>query len=173
RNRPEEHPDVNKAELDLIHSRTTPGTPVLLGAEGVGETAHPRVPWLRLLGDANLWALCLMYFCASYGWYFNITYLPSFLETQHGVEKDSFIGSIYKGGPLLMGATTCLIGGFLSDWLVRRTRSVKWGRRTLGILGHSLCGLCYFACLFTPTAFSFALAISFAAFWNDLTMGSA
>src|SRR5262249_58152316 len=35
------------------------------------------------------------------------------------------------------------------------------------------CGLCYAACVITPSAFWFFLAISLAAFWNDLTMGSA
>jgi MFS family permease len=72
-----------------------------------------------------------------------------------------------------MGAVTCLIGGILTDRLTRRTGDRKWGRRVFGLVGHSLCGLCYFACLYTSTAFTFFLAISLAAFWNDLTMGSA
>jgi MFS transporter, ACS family, glucarate transporter len=201
RNRPDQHPGVNQAELELINQFRKPESPVEAAGMAVAAPAeavqtqlpatrpvaseaplpsfsleksgHTHVPWLRLVTDLNLWALCLMYFCASFGWYFNITYLPSFLETQFGVEADSTLGSIYKGGPLLMGATTCLLGGFLSDRFVRRSGNVRWGRRTLGIVGHSLCGICYFACLFTPTAFTFFLAISLAAFWNDLTMGSA
>ncbi len=162
RNRPEEKPEVNAAEAALIlHGRHD---------EGAG---HAGVPWGRLLTSVNLWTLCLMYFCAAYGWYFNITYLPTFLQEQHGVEKDSVIGSIYKGGPLLFGAVTCLLGGWLSDSFIRRTGNRKWGRRLFGVIGHGLCGLCYLACLYAPTAFTFFLAISFAAFWNDLTMGSA
>src|SRR5262249_11975364 len=129
----------------------------------------------------NLWCLCLMYFCAAYGWYFNITLLPRFLETQYGVSDQSALGAIYKGGPLLLGAMTCLIGGFLSDRFIRRTGNRKWGRLLFGVIGHSLCALCYLACLFLPNlasslpgkAFLFTLSISLAAFWNDLTMGSA
>jgi MFS family permease len=170
RNRPEEHPNVNRAEQELIDKGRAPHAE---GTHGAAASSHLSVPWMKLVSSPNLWALCLMYFCASYGWYFNITYLPTFLETQFLVPRDSTIGSIYKGGPLLMGATTCLLGGFLSDRLVRRTGNIKWGRRTLGVIGHSLCGLSYLACLVTPTAFTFFLAISFAAFWNDLTMGSA
>jgi nitrate/nitrite transporter NarK len=173
RNRPSEHPGVNQAELDLIAGGPAAGEPVLVETGAPAANEHLSVPWLKLVKDLNLWALCLMYFCASFGWYFNITYLPRFLETQYDVSPKETLGAIYKGGPLLMGATTCLLGGFLGDRLVRRTRSLRWGRRVFGIIGHSLCGLCYFACLFTPTAFTFALAISFAAFWNDLTMGSA
>lgn len=161
RNRPEEDPQVNEAEQTLI----------LRGREPEG--AHVGVPWVKLLTSANLWALCLMYFCGAYGWYFNITYLPSFLEEQYGVARDSEIGALYKGGPLWMGALTCLLGGWLSDRFIRRTGNRRWGRRLFGLIGHGLCGLCYVACLFTPSAFTFFLAISMAAFWNDLTMGSA
>jgi MFS family permease len=159
-NRPEENPDVNEAERDLIR-------------EGRGEeTAHANVPWLKLLTSVNLWCLCLMYFCGAYGWYFNINYLPSFLENQYGVEKDSIVGAIYKGGPLWMGAISCLVGGYLSDRFIRITGNRKWGRRLFGVLGYSLCGLCFLGCLVARTQFTFFLAISLAAFWNDLTMGA-
>ena len=161
RNHPEEHPQVNEAERALIAGGREP------------EEGPIHVPWRRLLLNANLWALCLMYFCGSFGWYFNITYLPSFLEQQYGVSKDDNLGALYKGGPLLMGATTCLLGGWLSDRYIRRTGNRRVGRRLFGLIGHGLCGVCYLACLFAPNAFSFFLAISFAAFWNDLTMGPA
>jgi MFS family permease len=161
RNRPDEHPSVNEAEKTLIDS----------GRES--EAGHVHVPWGRLLGSGNLWALCFMYFCGSFGWYFNITYLPAFLEEQYGVAKEDFIGSVYKGGPLLLGALSCLIGGWLSDRFIRRTGDRRLGRRLFGLVGHGLCGLCYATCLVTPNAFTFFLAISLAAFWNDLTMGSA
>jgi MFS family permease len=161
RNRPDEHPSVDDAERVLIAKGREP------------EAGHGGVPWLRLLASVNLWALCLMYFCGAFGWYFNITYLAAFLEQQYGVEKGDFWGSVYKGGPLLMGAASCLVGGRLSDRFIRWTGNRRWGRRLFGVVGHGLCGLCYLACLVTPNAFSFFLAISLAAFWNDLTMGPA
>jgi MFS family permease len=162
RNRPEEKPEVNAAERALIR-----------GERQDIEAAHAGVPWRKLLTNANLWALCLMYFCGAYGWYFNITLLPTFLETQHGVSPKSWVGAIYKGGPLWMGATTCLLGGYLSDRFIRSTGNRKWGRRLFGIVGHGLCACCYLGCLWAPNAFTFFLTISLAAFWNDLTMGAA
>jgi MFS family permease len=162
RNRPEERPEVNAAELALISEGRTDT-----------ESGHARVPWGKLLTSANLWSLCLMYFCAAYGWYFNITYLHAFLEQQYGVEPSSVLGSIYKGGPLWLGAAACLAGGYLTDAFIRRTGNRKWGRRLFGVAGHTLCGLCYLGCVFAPSAFLFFLAISLAAFWNDMTMGSA
>jgi MFS family permease len=149
------------------------GADEILADEDEAAPAHAGVPWLKLVTSWNLWALCLMYFCGAYGWYFNITYLPTFLEKHYAVQADSFVGSLYKGGPLWMGAIACLVGGWLTDRFIRRTGNRKWGRRLFGVVGHSLCGLCYLACLWTPSAFSFFLAISLAAFWNDLTMGSA
>jgi MFS family permease len=162
RNRPEEKPEVNAAERELIRSGQTEHEP-----------GHAHVPWLRLLGSVNLWLLCIMYFCAAYGWYFNITYLPDFVE-QQGVDPNSPLGAVYKGGPLWLGAIACLMGGWLTDWFIQRSGSRKWGRRLFGIIGHSLCALSLFACLLTyHTPFLFFLTISFAAFCNDLTMGPA
>jgi ACS family glucarate transporter-like MFS transporter len=163
RNQPHEKASVNEAELQLIRA-----------GRSDTEAAHSKVPWKRLLASRNLWALCLMYFCAAYGWYFNITYLHRFLEQQHGIDPKSVIGAIYKGGPLWLGAIACLTGGVLTDLFIKRSGNRKWGRRIFGMVGHSLCALFYFACLFTKgSAFLFFLAISLAAFCNDLTMGAA
>jgi MFS family permease len=161
RNRPEEKPSVNAAELAVIRA----------GRSDV-EAGHAHVPWLKLLRDVNLWTLCLMYFFTAYGWYFNITYLHTFLDEQYGVKPDSLVGGVYKGGPLWLGAVSCLIGGYLTDWIIRKTGSQKWGRRVCGLTGHSLCALFYFLLILAPNAFTFFLFISLAAFWNDITMGS-
>jgi MFS family permease len=161
RNRPEEKKEVNAAEQDLIRA----------GRHDTGA-AHANVPWGRLVRSGNLWALCMMYFCAGYGWYFNITLLPTFLEKQFAVDPKSLVGALYKGGPLWMGAFSCLIGGWLSDRFIRATGNRKWGRRWFGVVGHSLSALCWLACLFAPNVFLFFLACSLAAFWNDLTMGA-
>jgi MFS transporter, ACS family, glucarate transporter len=161
RDRPEKKPSVNAAELALIRSSAAEAAP-----------GHARVPWLKIIKCRNLWFLCIMYACQSYGWYFYITLLPRFMETQHGVSKTSALGAIYKGGPLWMGAIGCLLGGFLTDWFIRRTGNRKLGRRLFGIIGHSGCVLCFLACGFATTAFSFFVVISLAGFSSDITMAS-
>jgi MFS family permease len=163
RNRPEEKPSVNEAELRLITA----------GRHDT-EAGHANVPWFKLLGNGNLWALCLMYFCGAYGWYFNITYLPRFMEQQFHLTTGDVLGRVLMGGPLWLGALGCLGGGLLTDWFIRRTGNRKWGRRLFGVIGHGVCALCYFLAIFVlDSRWLFFLAISFAAFWNDLTMGSA
>jgi MFS family permease len=161
RDRPEDHDQVNKAERELILA-------------GRGQMAkHEQVPWAHLVADRNLLCLYLMYFCATYGWYFNITYLPGCLETRYDVAPTSVVGAIYKGGPLWLGAVGCIFGGYLTDRLLRRGMTRRWSRRLPGMVGHFMCAGCCLAAAFAPTAFWFFVAISLAAFFNDLMMGSA
>lgn len=163
RNRPEEMPGVNATELALIQT----------GTAGATEQAHAAVPWGTMLRSWNLWAICLMYFFMSYGWYFNVNYLPAYLEEMHGVEKSSAAGAVFKGGPLILGAIGCLLGGWLTDRYIRRTGDRRWGRRIFGMFGHGVCVPLYLACIVTPNAWTFALALALTGFFNDLAMGSA
>jgi ACS family glucarate transporter-like MFS transporter len=163
RDRPEEHRRVNAEELDYIRGGQTP------------EASHHGVPWRRILSSRHLWLLCLMYFCASYGWYFNITWLPKYLSEHYGVNKNTMgaRAGILAGAPLLFGAAACMLGGLLTDWFIRRTGNRKWGRRLFGIVGHGLCATCYAVSMYAGNPWLFVLGIAFAAFWNDMTMGSA
>jgi MFS family permease len=171
RDRPEQKASVNAAEVAMIRE---------------GEPPHHgeklRVPWRRLLLSGNLWALCLMYFCGAYGWYFNITFLPEFLHDQFGMDKGAkwtpewWSFTLLAGLPLLFGSVACLVGGWLTDLFIHRTGNRKWGRRFFGMLGHGLCACCYFAgiaMLGLGNPWLFVLAIALAAFWNDITMGAA
>jgi ACS family glucarate transporter-like MFS transporter len=211
RDRPEQHPRVNKAELALIRGGALALQKLLSGGRKPPECqppeccepqgayaprsgimmepftaeeemlaqegeSHADVPWLRLLGSVNLWLLCLMYFCASYGWYFNITWLPKYLNSIYGVSQEThgfWTMSLLSGAPLLLGSLACLFGGLLTDAFIRRTGNRKWGRRLFGALGHGVCALCYFGSLGASSPWLFVLAIALAAFWNDLTMGAA
>jgi MFS transporter, ACS family, glucarate transporter len=165
RDRPEQKAGVNRAEVALIRAE-----------EGPPEPAPASVPWRQLLGNLNLWTLCLMYFCAAYGWYFNITYLPGYLKDVYGITKESaglWTFSFMAGAPLLFGSVACLCGGLLTDAFIRRTGNRKWGRRLYGVIGHGICAACYFLSAYADDPWLFVMAIAFAAFWNDMTMGSA
>lgn len=159
RDHPAEKPHVNEAERDLI-----------TGGRTDTEAGHARVPWLRLLSSVNLWLLCLMYFCTAYGWYFNINYLPSYLQDCWKMEKNDRLAGLFMGGPFLLGAVGSLLGGFLTDGIIRMTGNRKWGRRLVGMMGQMLCATCFIACVLATNVYVFALAISLAAFFNDLTL---
>ena len=182
RDNPAEKQGVNAAELELIQGRAAHATAVQEGEPPArsGEAKKLVVPWRKLLTSGNLWLLCIMYFCSAYGWYINITYFPGYLKEQLGIEQGTdittrafWIGGLMKGLPLLVGALSCLVGGILTDGFIRHTGNRKWGRRLFGVIGHGLCATCYFvAIFFMKSPWAFVLLIAFAAFWNDLTMGS-
>ena len=167
--RPEQNPGVNAAELAWIRSGGPPPT-----------ARHAGVPWLRILTSGNLWLLCVMYACQSYGWYFYITYLPQFCEAieQHADTQSSpIVAALFKGGPLWMGAIGCLVGGFLTDWFIRRSGNRRLGRRVFGAIGarpdsHRLPDLLRYL-LGGRGLSSIFLIIMAAGFCTDLTMGSA
>ncbi|WP_343229861.1 MFS transporter [Roseimicrobium sp. ORNL1] len=162
RDQPEQHPGVNAEELEYIHRN-----------RAAVKESHSGVPWKRIVTDWNFLALCLMYSAQAYGWYFNITYLPQFLEKHYGMPNSSLLGALYKGGPLLAGALGCLFGGMITDSIIRRTGDRKRARRLCGWVGHSICVLCFLIAPVAPNAFIFFLAVSLAALCTDLTLPSA
>jgi len=162
-NVPGEHPGVNQTERDLIERGRPPES----------EGSSHSLPARAFLRSGNLWLLCGMYFCMVYGWAFHITYLPAYLQERFHVDPQSVIGSLYKGGPLWIGAIGCLIGGFLVDGMIRRSGNRRRSRRVVGVLAESLCAVAWIGAIFAPNVHLFFVAISFAAFCNDLTLGSA
>jgi MFS family permease len=132
RDRPEEMPGANQAEAALIRADSGPGSIH-------HDDGHTKVPWSRLLFSTNLWALYIVASSASFSWYFNVTYLPKYLLEVFNVEfKDS---RWFTGSPLLAGAITCVAGGWISDNLIRRTGSKRWGRSLVGVVGFGMAGL--------------------------------
>lgn len=158
RDDPAEKRSVNAAELELIRHTAVPET-----------HRRPAVPWGRLLGSANLWALCVMYGCMFYGWYFYITWLPTYLQEARGLSAAR--SGVYAGLPLLAGAAGCLLGGGLTDMLVRR-RGLVFGRRAVALpsLLAAAAFLLAAASLRDPTQAIAAIALS--AFFNDLALSA-
>jgi ACS family glucarate transporter-like MFS transporter len=154
RDHPHEKKKVNAAELEIIRA----------GQISRDQSERVRVPWGILLRSGNLWAIMWMYFCLSYGWYFYITWLPTYLQTRG-------ISMAFGGMPLAFGAAGCGLGGFLTDYVVRRTGNLK-NRRYIGFAGFFLGSLCMLDSVLVKDPLTAVLAISMASFFGDLTMGS-
>lgn len=167
RNNPSEHTWTNQSERDLA----------LVGKQP-GEDSHAGVPWGKLFSSPNLWAICGMYFCMNFGWYFFMYFLPGFMKEQFGEGLDgtasgTVLLKLMSGGPLLLGIPGCLLGGYLTDRYVRRTGDRKWGRRLYGMIGFALASLCYVgAVLSSGNVFIFAACIGLAGFCNDLALSA-
>lgn len=164
-NDPATNPSINDEEKKLIS----------LGKAGEAEQAHSHIPWGRLLLNKNMVFLCAMYFCLNFGWYFNLNYLPAIMGEQFQIKPEDWLGALYKGGPMLLGAFGCFLGGLATDWLVRKGKTRTWARRLPAVLGNIACALCYFSALYflkIKDPMFFAISIAFAGFCNDLTMGA-
>jgi MFS family permease len=162
RDHPRDHPWVNDAERREIEA----------GRE-TQEASHTSLPIRSFALSRNLWLLCIMYACMAYGWYFHITYLPSYLRDRFDSDPHSILGAIYQGGPLWVGACGALAGGIVVDQLIRQTGNRRWSRRVVGVTAELLCALGWVVAIFAPNVHVFFLAISLAALCNDMTLASA
>jgi MFS family permease len=154
RDHPEEKKGVNAEEIQLIHE----------GHEARDEMDHANVPWGRLLRSGNLWTIMWMYFTFSYGWYFYITWMPTYLKAR-GVSMS------YGGMPLLFGAIGSVLGGLLTDYVVRKTGNLK-NRRWIGFGGFFLGSLAMAASVTVDDPIESLVVISMASFFGDLTLAS-
>jgi MFS family permease len=60
-----------------------------------------------------------------------LTWLPSYLQIERGM--DTIKSGMAAFVPFFFGFIGCLIAGWLSDWLVRRTGSLMFGRKLLTV----------------------------------------
>jgi len=83
----------------------------------------------------SVWGLCLMYGFVGFAGNFITSLLPVYLRDHRRLSDDTT--AWLSGLPLGFGVISCLTGGMLSDWLIRRLGSRTWGRRLVGFV--SLC----------------------------------
>jgi ACS family glucarate transporter-like MFS transporter len=122
RNRPEEHPSVNDAELKWI-----------VANRSVKTEQKQTAPWKQFLSNGRFWILGLQYFVVLYIVTFFLVWLPTYLqETQNfSLEKMGFAASL----PRLAIFITVMTGGAISDRLVKQGKSKFIARGMLAIVG--------------------------------------
>ena len=119
-----------------------------IGVRSYADNHH--LPWGVALRSTNLWALMLVALCYVYGLYFFISWLHTFLVKGRGFSEGDLLLSM---APAVLGACGNVAGGFLSDALVRRL-GLKWGRRSVGLIGLSVAALCIVATILTTDKFA-------------------
>ena len=123
RDEPREHPAVNPAEAELIEQ--TRGLPAQDRRGTFSEVF--RIP--------SLLPLCLQYVANSYGYYFFITWLPTYLAKARGMSSAEL--AIFSGLPLTLSAIADVSGGFTTDALCRRL-GLRAGMRSIGVVSYLL-----------------------------------
>ena len=158
RDNPEEKSGVSEEEIRMIQS----------GESAPSSHTFVRVPWSKLLRSRNIWTICGMYFCFSYGWHFYMTWFPTYMK---GRGFSTAQMGLYGGLPFFFGAFGCVAGGLLTDYVVKSTGNLK-NRRYIGAVGFLLMALCMFLVAGMENAMACILTISMASFFGDLTLSS-
>jgi MFS family permease len=156
RDRPADHPGVGASELALLAdaARNAPG--------------HEPIPWRRYLRSGTVWLLWLQYFCLGYGWYFYITWLPTYLREARGLNLTK--GALLAGLPLFLGGIGCLVGGVLSNALARRLGGVAAARRLVASLGLFAAAILLVASTRIQGPVPAMILLGLASFATDLAM---
>jgi len=161
RNTPEEHPGCNSGERELIRA----GPYAMSAADGQATHAFP--PWRSLLLNVNVWAMSLSSAGVSFGWYFYATWQLDFLKEEHHVtiEQTEILGGL----PFLSGAAGALLGGGLSDRLVR-VAGRRWGRSLIGVFGFGGAGFCVLLAGQVPALWLAVTLLCLGTFINDMAV---
>jgi sugar phosphate permease len=155
RDNPREHPSIDAADL----ARLPP--------EHVAKH-HRHVPWIPLF--LRLLPVTMTYFC--YGWtlWLLLSWLPGYFL--HGFGLDLKGSSAFAGAVFFAGVIGDGFGGVLSDWLLKRTRSLTLSR--LGVIWFSFIGaaasLVLTLQMHEVTAIALTLASGF--FFLELAIGA-
>jgi MFS transporter, ACS family, glucarate transporter len=160
RDEPAEHPAVGEAERKYIESGRLADRPHPLNARRLG----------RILADRNVIALCLMYFTQAYGFYFNITWLPTYLEKARGFSGPTL--GLLAGLPLILSAVADLTGGLATDRLVRAA-GLRAGRCVIGGASLLVAGFALIAGAAIRDPLTAALWIALAGAADSFLLGAA
>ena len=159
RDNPQEHPEVNAAERKLIAATAHPAS------------GHGDVPWGKMLASKSVWLLWLQYFLLSFPWYFYPTWLPTYLQEYHGVDR--MTSGYYAILPLFLGGVGSLTCGFLSTKLSRRWNSIGKSRRTISTFGFGGAAVMMFIAIQVKDPLWAMVGLGLSSFCNDLVMPNA
>ncbi len=158
RNTPREHRQVNEEEAAYVEQ----GLP----AEVPGEAAAITAAAIR---SPSVWFLCFMYFTQTYGFYFYVTWFPTYLRMEKGLSGVTL--SLLAGAPLLFSVAGDLLGGMLTDRLTRRS-GLRIGRCLVGGLSLLFASLFLTAGALTATGWIAGIFLGFAGMFSNFLLGA-
>jgi MFS transporter, ACS family, D-galactonate transporter len=126
KNKPSEHKQVNKAELEYIQA----------GQPNRGVVRETKVPWYQMMKSRNVNVILYGLFAQDYLLYLMLTWLPAYLVMERGMTllKAGFNSII----PWVAASIGALLGGWLSDYLIKRGWSPISARRQVMTIGMIL-----------------------------------
>ena len=153
---PRDMKGILPAEIETIES----------GRE-IKAAGHGLMSIRNILKNRNVWFLMGMYHCLLYGAYFYLSWMPKYLKIGRGVPDSeiAFMASL----PFIMGTVGCFIGGFSSDYLSKKY-GLKWGRRSVGMFGLIMAGICMITATFIADNTYSIIVLSLGLAFKDFTL---
>jgi ACS family glucarate transporter-like MFS transporter len=158
RDEPREHKSVSAQERD--HIEATRGL----------ATTKSEGSWTAVFRTPTVAPLCIQAFANSYGFYFFITWLPTYLAQARGMVGAEW--AIFSGLPLMLSFVADLTGGEGSDRLARRI-GLRAARRAFGVGGYILAALGIFMATQVGSGFAAGLMIAIGGACSMLTLAPA
>ncbi|HUY12089.1 MAG TPA: MFS transporter [Terriglobia bacterium] len=125
-NRPEEHPRINAAELELIRPRAERTA----GASQKGSVLQ-RLPWIRMLSSRSVWGLLVSYSFQNYAFFVYYDWFYIYLIRGRGLTMKQ--GSVWTSTPFIAVTLLALLGGWLSDRAVQRFGKYRGRQSTVWV----------------------------------------
>jgi len=158
RDEPREHPAISAQERD--HIEATRGL----------SARQDKGNWWAVFKTPTVAPLCVQAFANSYGFYFFITWLPTYLAQAHGMKGAEL--ALFSGLPLILSFVADLTGGEGSDRLARIV-SLRAARRAFGVGGYALAAIAIFLATQLGSGFSAGLLIAIGGACSMLTLAPA
>jgi len=153
---PKEHPSVNEAELDYIREG---GALVDMDRGKAAQVSSgPRWSYItQLLQNRMMLGVYLGQYCINTLTYFFLTWFPIYLVKQRGLSilQAGFVATV----PALCGFIGGVLGGFISDAILRKTGSLTLARK-IPIVGGMLLSMAIIGCNYVDSQ---ALIVGFMA----------
>ena len=160
RDDPSDHPRVSAVERRYIEAGRGPNQTHQLDTAAIG----------RILLDRNVILLGLMYFTQAYGFYFNITWITTYLREARGF-TGSLLG-LMAGLPLILSAVADLTGGLATDRL-RTIHGLRAARCWIGGASLLVAGVSMIAGAAAEDALTAAILIAISGAADSFLLGAA
>ncbi len=161
---PSEHPMANRAEVEYIAAGgglVNMDEPAVKDADGGAKWNYVR----QLFTNRMMVGIFIGQYCINAITYFFITWFPVYLVQARGMSilKAGFVASL----PAICGFLGGILGGVISDWMLRRGWSLTVARKT-PIVAGMLLSMAMIACNYTDLQWVVVGLMAFAFFGKGI-----
>jgi sugar phosphate permease len=157
RDYPENCKSVSDGELNLIRDGKTVDRNKSSDQIRSHELKHGTTTWKFMLLNPSLMANNYAFFAFGYTLFFALSWLPGYFQKQFGANLKEL--GLFLIAPWLTAAILLALAGFLSDYLWKKTGSMRVARSHMIWICQLISGLCFIPALFVGDNRDLALVV--------------